>query len=363
MSENMLKFRKISTTVPQSSIKRRRFAQFSSQEQVHPNVHFKPGPSEKEEVIQKPRPLQEILSGISIQQILEDNNRPVVDIPENAFVYDAIRSMSEHGVGAVIVINPKTPKKEVSGIFTERDYIRKIILQKLSSKKTSLDTVMTRNIVCGYNHWNLVDCIKAMTLGKFRHLPILAGNEAEAHDLPAIAIGVVSTRDVMRYLISAIEQAKDNELVESVKLNDVFNKICRKSARTCYVNETDTVLKALEEMQIHNLGALFVYSGTELVGIFTERDYLNKVILRGRLSKDTPVKDVMTTKVISAGPMDSALGTLKLMASSGIRTIPVAPFIGKSIDYVDGKEYATIGMLNEVDFIKYAYTRLRDAQN
>jgi len=337
---------------------RRQFAQATTT--INPYVTVPPPlRPQQEELIPKAKPLLEILSSISIQTILDINCHPVVDITQQSMVYDAVKLMSDNRIGSVVVTDPKSPKKEMAGIFTERDYIRKIILQNLSSKKTPIHQVMTKDVMCGYGHWNMVDCIKAMTLGKFRHLPVLAGHEGE-EGIPKIAIGMISSRDVMRYLTGAVEIASDSELVENVRLNDVFNKICRKSARTCYVGAKDTVLTALQEMYKHNLGALFVYEETELVGIFTERDYLHKVILRGKLSKETKVEDVMTKSVIFAGPMDSALTTLKLMATSGIRNIPVMPLIGQSIDYVDGKDYATIGMLNEVDFIKYAYTKLKD---
>jgi len=215
---------------------------------------------------------------------------------------------------------------------------------------------MTKNVISAYKNWNLIDCITALSVGKFRHLPVLAGEES-----PAIAIGMVSSRDVMKHLVYAVENANDSELVANVGLNDVFNKICRKGARTCYVKSTDTVLIALEELFKQNLGALFVYEGTEIVGIFTERDYLNKVILQGRFSKDTAVSEVMTKDPLTAGPQDSAIETLKLMVSHNIRNIPVIPMLGQSIDYGDGKEYSTIGMLNEVDFIKYSFTKIKES--
>jgi len=216
---------------------------------------------------------------------------------------------------------------------------------------------MTKQVISAYKDWNLINCITAMTVSKIRHLPVIAGPEADS----SIPIGMVSSRDVMKHLVHAVEHANDSELVENVRLNDVFNKLCRKGARTCYVKSTDTVLTALQELYKYNLGALFVYEGTEIVGIFTERDYLNKVILQGRFSKDTAVSEVMSKIPLTAAPQDSAIETLKLMVSHGIRNIPVIPMLGQSIDYGDGKDYSTIGMLNEVDVIKYSYSKIKEA--
>jgi CBS domain-containing protein len=60
-----------------------------------------------------------------------------------------------------------------------------------------------------------------------------------------------------------------------------------------------TVFEALETMAAHDIGALVVLEGSELVGLVSERDYARKVILRGRLSKDTPVREIMSTEVFT----------------------------------------------------------------
>jgi CBS domain-containing protein len=67
-----------------------------------------------------------------------------------------------------------------------------------------------------------------------------------------------------------------------------------------------TVLDALRVMEQKNVGALLVMSGAELVGIFSERDYARKVVLLGRASRDTPLRDVMTGNVFVIAPETSA---------------------------------------------------------
>jgi predicted transcriptional regulator len=96
-----------------------------------------------------------------------------------------------------------------------------------------------------------------------------------------VPIGVVSSRNVVDQFVAALEHCSDPYLAENVKLNDIFNQLCRKSSRLCYVSTGDTVYKALQVMQEVDIGAVFVTRSNNLAGIFTERDYLNKIILQG----------------------------------------------------------------------------------
>lgn len=84
-----------------------------------------------------------------------------------------------------------------------------------------------------------------------------------------------------------------------------------------------TVLEALQKMAEHNIGALPVSDGGQMVGIFSERDYARKVILRGRASRDTPVRESMTSDVISVTPGDDMAHCMQLMTDKRIRHLPV----------------------------------------
>jgi CBS domain-containing protein len=87
-----------------------------------------------------------------------------------------------------------------------------------------------------------------------------------------------------------------------------------------------TVLEALKVMAEKNIGALVVVSGDQLVGIFSERDYARKVILRGKSSRDTPVREVMTSPVVTVGPHTTAEECMALMTERHIRHLPVLEF-------------------------------------
>jgi CBS domain-containing protein len=89
------------------------------------------------------------------------------------------------------------------------------------------------------------------------------------------------------------------------------------------LNPEDSVYQALEMLADCNVGALLVMEGTKLVGVFSERDYTRKIALAGRSSKDTKVKDIMTSKVLVVSPQTRTQECMALMSQKKIRHLPV----------------------------------------
>ena len=83
------------------------------------------------------------------------------------------------------------------------------------------------------------------------------------------------------------------------------------------------VIDAIRLMAERRIGALLVMEDARLAGILSERDYARKVVLQGRSSKDTPVRDIMTAQVITVAPQDSADHCMQLVTDSRIRHLPV----------------------------------------
>jgi CBS domain-containing protein len=84
-----------------------------------------------------------------------------------------------------------------------------------------------------------------------------------------------------------------------------------------------TVLEALGLMEEKNVGALLVMKGEQLVGIFSERDYARRMILQGRTSRETPVREVMTSKVFVITPDTTSGECMMNMTDRHIRHLPV----------------------------------------
>ncbi len=90
-----------------------------------------------------------------------------------------------------------------------------------------------------------------------------------------------------------------------------------------FVSPTTTAYEALEVMAEKNVGALLVIDGNTLRGIFSERDYARKVILKGKSSKSTEVRELMTSPPICIGPEKSLRECMVLMTKNHIRHVPV----------------------------------------
>jgi CBS domain-containing protein len=89
------------------------------------------------------------------------------------------------------------------------------------------------------------------------------------------------------------------------------------------VTPDTTVYDAIKLMAQKEVGALLVLEGDKLMGIISERDYARKVILRGRSSKDTPVRDIMTERVLYVRPEQTIEECMALMTAKRVRHLPV----------------------------------------
>jgi CBS domain-containing protein len=83
------------------------------------------------------------------------------------------------------------------------------------------------------------------------------------------------------------------------------------------------VLEAVRLMAEHGIGALVVMRGDELVGVLSERDYARKVILKGRSSSETAVREIMSSPVLTVHPQQSARDCMRLMTEHRVRHLPV----------------------------------------
>lgn len=100
------------------------------------------------------------------------------------------------------------------------------------------------------------------------------------------------------------------------------------------VSPDDSVFSALELMAKHDIGAVLAMHDGQLAGIFSERDYARKVILLGKSSKETRVREIMTEKVLYARPEQTTDEAMALMTEKHIRHLPVLDAGGRLIGMV-----------------------------
>ena len=99
--------------------------------------------------------------------------------------------------------------------------------------------------------------------------------------------------------------------------------LARKGAQVYLVPPQASVYEALSLFAQHNIGALMVVEGGLLVGVFSERDYARKVVLKGKFSKDTPVKEIMTADPVVIDRATEVPRCMELMTERQVRHLPV----------------------------------------
>ena len=113
----------------------------------------------------------------------------------------------------------------------------------------------------------------------------------------------------------------------------VKHLLAEKGSEVFAIGPDEPVLAAIHLMADRYIGALMVMSGDALVGMVSERDYARKIILKGRSSRDTPVRDIMTAPVLTVAPEDSVDTCMRMCTDSRVRHLPVVAH-GKVIGIV-----------------------------
>lgn len=122
-----------------------------------------------------------------------------------------------------------------------------------------------------------------------------------------------------------------------------------KGSQVWTVSPSDSVFDALKLMADHNIGAVMVMDGEQVIGIMTERDYARKVILQSRVSRETPVSEIMTPAVLYVHPDQRIEECMALMDARRVRHLPVIEN-GRLIGMVSMRD-AVKQMVDERDFL------------
>ena len=134
-----------------------------------------------------------------LEDFLELNkNRQIWTISKDQNVMQALVLMSEKNIGAIIIVdNNDFPV----GIFSERDYARKVILKGKNSKDTLLEEVMTKELITVTRNYKIEQCMEIMTEKRIRHLPVLENKKI---------IGMISIGDVLKIMIKEQKELIDH---------------------------------------------------------------------------------------------------------------------------------------------------------
>ena len=136
----------------------------------------------------------------TIREILQTKGREIWSVAPTSTVFEALELLADKQIGAALVVDSGRPV----GIFTERDYARKVILKDRTARETAVEEVMTANPVCIRPEQTVDEAMALMTAKRFRHLPVIESDRL---------VGLVSIGDVVKAKISeqtfAIQQLEN----------------------------------------------------------------------------------------------------------------------------------------------------------
>ena len=124
----------------------------------------------------------------NVRQILEVKGRNVDTISPNETVYEGLQKLADKNIGALVVAE----KGRMVGIFSERDYARKVILKGKSSINTTVGELMVKEVVFVTPDNSIEECMAIMSENHIRHLPVLKDEEL---------VGLISIGDVVKHII------------------------------------------------------------------------------------------------------------------------------------------------------------------
>jgi CBS domain-containing protein len=124
-----------------------------------------------------------------ISSILHQKPSALWSVAPQTTVFDAIKLMAAKNIGALLVMSGS----KLTGVFTERDYARKVALEGKTSKETQVWEIMPKEIVSVTLDDSVEDCMKLMTEKRVRHLPVLEGG---------YIVGIISIGDLVNWIIS-----------------------------------------------------------------------------------------------------------------------------------------------------------------
>ena len=126
----------------------------------------------------------------TLRQLIAGKHKPIATVDPDSTVLHALEIMAENDVGALLVLDGE----RLAGVFSERDYARKVILQGKSSKELKVREIMTDKVFYVTPETSIEQCMAIMTDKHIRHLPVLENGEK--------VLGVISIGDVVKETIS-----------------------------------------------------------------------------------------------------------------------------------------------------------------
>ena len=128
-----------------------------------------------------------------VVELLKKRDSALYSVAPDVMVFDGLKLLASYGVGAMVVLE----QGKLVGVFSERDYTRKVALQGKNSREIPISEIMTRNVITVASNARTKECMALMRQHKIRHLPVMDGSKV---------LALLSIRDIMDDIIADHEQ-------------------------------------------------------------------------------------------------------------------------------------------------------------
>jgi CBS domain-containing protein len=128
-----------------------------------------------------------------VLELLKKRDSTLYSVAPDVMVFDGLKLLASYGVGAMVVLE----QSKLVGVFSERDYTRKVALQGKNSREIPISEIMTRNVITVPSNARTKECMALMSQHKIRHLPVMDGSKV---------LALLSIRDIMDDIIADHEE-------------------------------------------------------------------------------------------------------------------------------------------------------------
>src|SRR5262252_8858020 len=234
-------------------------------------------------------------------------------------VFEVMEKMVAEDVGRIVVTDKDIPV----GIFTEKDVLKRVV-NKVDPKKESIKKVMTSPIRAVREETHIIEAFGKMYRGKYRHL-LVRGKRGKI-------VGIVSMRRILGIAVELGQGLSETKTIGSLV-----------SGEALFVDESSSVYQTIDLMIQKGVASIVVSTAGTPHGIFTERDVLKRVAAKGIDTKQTQVKQVMTSPLVTMAKTALIGEALTEMYRRDIRNMPVIEPGGQ-----------LIGIVSMPDILQYA---------
>lgn len=243
-------------------------------------------------------------------------------VSESTSVSQSVHMMVHHGASALLTLSDgESNDAEVTGILTQRDYLRKVVLQGHTSSDLHARDIASRALVCAVPSSSLDDMLRLFVEQYTQHVPVVAKDAGPHSPLRYGQVhGILTMSDTAWVLWSVLSQSREQQMshqpdagtrtpvssqqqqaenslsrVADMTVEEVLQMSHPQGELAYTIGPDDTVFQALQLMERHKIGALIVRDQGESTALITELDYLYEVHVKGRRSENTLVRDIMTS--------------------------------------------------------------------